>query len=47
MDTVQMFYDYKHLPFSSKPYQPEMSFIEKKHLLGLLMSNPGLFLAVT
>ena len=25
-------YDYKHLPFLSKPYQPEMNFIENKHL---------------
>ena len=22
-------YDYKYLPFSNKPYQPEMKFIEK------------------
>ena len=31
-----------HLSFSSKHYQPEMSFIEKKHLLGLLLSYAGL-----
>ena len=42
IDTGKIFYDYKHLPFSSKSYQPKMSFIENKHLLGFLMSYPGL-----
>ena len=35
-------YDYKHLSFSNKPYQPEINFIENKYLTGLLMSCPGL-----
>ena len=26
-------HDYKHLPFSNKPYKPEMNFIEIKYLL--------------
>ena len=26
-----LFYDYKHLPFSNKPYQPEMNFFENKY----------------
>ena len=39
-------YDYKHLPFSNKPYQPEMNFTEKKYLPGLLMPCPA-FLHVT
>ena len=29
------------IPFSNKPYQPEMNLIENKHLSGLLMSHPG------
>ena len=29
------------MPFSNKPYQPEMNLIENKHLSGLLMSHPG------
>ena len=28
----------KHPPFSNKPYQPEMDFIENKYSPGLLMS---------
>ena len=35
-------HDYKHLPFSNKPYQPEMNFIENKYSPGLLMSCSGL-----
>ena len=35
-------YDYKHLPLSNRPQQPEMNFIENKYLPGLLMSCPGL-----
>ena len=27
-------YNYKHLPFSNMPYQPEINFIENKHLPG-------------
>ena len=35
-------YDYKHLTFSNKLYQPEMSFIENKYLAGFLISCPEL-----
>ena len=38
-------YDYKHLPFSNKPYQPEMNFTENKHLPDHLMSCSGLLQA--
>ena len=41
-DIYHFCYDYKLLPFSNKPYQPEMNFIENKHLLGLLVSCSGL-----
>ena len=27
-------YDYKHLPFSNKPYLPEMNFFENKYSPG-------------
>ena len=46
--TVEIFivfcYDYKHLPFSNKRYQPEMNFMDYKYLAGLVMSCPGFFL---
>ena len=29
------------MPFSNKPYQPEMNLIENKYLSGLLISHPG------
>ena len=35
-------YGYKHLPFSNKPYQPEMNFTENKYLLDILILYPGL-----
>ena len=37
-----IFYDYKHLPFSNKPYQSEINFNENKYLTGLLIPCSGL-----
>ena len=30
-DIYYFYYEYKHLPFSNKPYQPEINFIENKY----------------
>ena len=42
--TLRIVFDFKkkHLPFSNKPFQPEMNFIVNKHLPGLFMSCPRL-----
>ena len=39
---INFCYDYEHLPFSCKPYKPEMNYTETKYLPGLSNSCPGL-----